>query len=73
MGAYAHMVGFADDYETIAHVHPMGREPVSAAERGGPTLRFHVTPEKAGLLRLWAQVQIDGEQIFAPFTVTVAE
>ena len=73
IGAYAHMVGFADDYETIAHVHPMGRKPASAAERGGPTLRFHVTPEKAGLLRLWAQVQIDGEQVFAPFTVTVAE
>lgn len=73
MGAYAHMVGFSEDYETIAHVHPMGTEPERDTERGGPTLRFHVAPEKAGLIRLWAQVQIGGEQIFAPFTVTVAD
>lgn len=73
MGAYAHMVGFSEDFETIAHVHPMGREPTSDTERGGPTLRFHVTPEKAGLLRLWAQVQVGGDQLFAPFTLNVSE
>lgn len=73
MGAYAHMVGFSEDFETIAHVHPMGKEPTNASERGGPTMRFHVTPEKAGLIRLWTQVQVGGEQVFAPFTLTVAE
>ena len=73
MGAYAHMVGFSEDFETIAHVHPMGREPTSDTDRGGPTLRFHVTPEKAGLIRFWAQVQVGGDQVFAPFTLTVTE
>ncbi len=73
MGAFAHMVGFYDDYQTIAHIHPMGKEPVSNAERGGPTLRFHIEPTQTGYLKLFAQVQINQKQIFAPFTVKVSE
>lgn len=69
MGAFAHMVGFYEDYETIAHIHPMGKEPTEDTERGGPTLRFHIEPEQAGYLKLFAQVQIDGKQVFAPFGV----
>ncbi len=71
MGAFAHMVGFYEDYETIAHIHPMGKEPTEDTERGGPSLRFHIEPEQAGYLKLFAQVQIDGKQVFAPFGVTV--
>lgn len=71
MGAFAHMVGFYEDYETIAHIHPMGKEPTEDTERGGPTLRFHIEPEQAGYLKLFAQVQIDGKQVFAPFGLVV--
>lgn len=71
MGAFAHMVGFYEDYETIAHIHPTGKEPTEDTERGGPTLRFHIEPEKAGYLKLFAQVQIDGKQVFAPLGVLV--
>ena len=71
MGAFAHMVGFYEDYETIAHIHPMGAEPTKDTERGGPTLRFHIEPEQAGYLKLFAQVQIDGKQVFAPFSILV--
>jgi hypothetical protein len=73
MGAFAHMVGFYEDYESIAHIHPMGKEPIKDTERGGPTLRFHIEPEQAGYLKLFAQVQIDGRQVSAPFGVIVLE
>jgi len=71
MGAFAHMVGFYEDYETIAHIHPMGEEPTDDAARGGPSLSFHIEPEKAGYLKLFTQVQIDGKQIFAPFSIRI--
>ena len=71
MSAFAHMVGFYEDYETIAHIHPMGKEPTEDTERGGPTLRFHIEPEQAGYLKLFAQVQIDGKQVFVPFGIVV--
>ena len=72
MGAYAHMVGFAEDYKTIAHIHPMGDEPTKTTDRGGPSLEFHINPEQAGLLRLFVQVQIEGRNVFAPITLNVA-
>ncbi len=73
MGAFAHMVGFYEDYHSIAHIHPIGHEPTEESERGGPMLRFHIEPEHAGYLKLFAQVQVDGQQIFAPFTLFFAE
>ena len=71
MGAFAHVVGFYEDYESIAHIHPMGKEPTEEAERGGPVLSFHIEPEQEGYLKLFAQIQIDGKQIFAPFGLMV--
>ena len=73
MGAFAHMVGFYEDYESIAHIHPLGKEPTQDTARGGRSLRFHIAPEQDGYLKLFAQVQIGGQQIFAPFGVMVAE
>ncbi len=71
MGAFAHMVGFYEDYQSIAHIHPMGEEPTEGTEHGGPTLRFHIEPEQAGYLKLFAQVQIDGKQVFVLFNLEI--
>ncbi len=71
MGAYAHLVGFSEDYKTIAHIHPMGEEPTKETDRGEGKLDFHIAPEQPGLLRLFAQVQIGGKSKFAPFTLTI--
>ena len=71
MGAFAHMVGFYEDYETIAHIHSVDKEPKQTTERGGPTLRFHIEPEQAGYLKLFAQFQINGKQIFVPFGLMI--
>lgn len=71
MGAFAHIVGFSDDWKTVVHIHPMGREPSNSRNRGGPTLEFHMEPEKAGFVKLFAQVRIAGKEIFVPFGFTV--
>ena len=72
MGAYAHLVGFAEDYRTVVHLHPTGAEPKRPADRGGPTLEFKFYPPVAGFVRFYAQVSVGGVSRFARFGVTVA-
>lgn len=71
MGAFAHVVGFNEDYKTVLHIHPLGKEPDSANERGGPELSFHIEFTKTGFVKLFAQFNIDGKDIFAPFGITI--
>ena len=71
MGAFAHVVGFNEDYKTVVHIHPMGNEPREASDRGGPTLQFMFYPPVAGFMRLYCQVSIEGKMTFVPFSVTV--
>ncbi|HAU4258826.1 TPA: hypothetical protein ACGCMH_000600 [Legionella pneumophila] len=71
MGAYTHIVGFNEDFKTVTHVHPMWKEPQNKAERGGPELQFHIEPNKAGFIKLFTQVQINGKTLFAPFGIPV--
>jgi len=72
MGAYAHIVGISEDWTTIAHVHPMGTEPTSESDRGGPAIDFHLEPKHAGFLKLFAQIRVDGHDVFLPFGASVA-
>lgn len=71
MGAFAHMVAFPEDLASVAHVHPMGTEPKTDAERGGPELSFHVEPDKAGFHKFFLQTQIEGKDKFAAFGLKV--
>lgn len=71
MGAFAHIVAFYDDFATVAHVHPMGEEPKSDDQRGGPELSFHLEPEKAGFLKIYVQVKRGGKDIFIPMGVNI--
>jgi hypothetical protein len=71
MGAYAHIVGIGEDWTSIAHVHPLGAGPHAPGDRGGPTLRFHLEPSKPGYLALWAQLRVDGKDVFVPFGIEV--
>lgn len=73
MGAYAHIVGFSDDLKSVVHIHPMGEEPSKESDRGGPELQFHIEPEKAGFIQLYAQVKVNEKEIFAPFGIVVKE
>ncbi|MBA3537868.1 MAG: hypothetical protein H0T84_14870 [Tatlockia sp.] len=73
MGAYAHIVGFSDNFSNVVHIHPMGIEPKKNTDRGGPELAFHIEPQKAGFIKLFAQVKIKGKEYFAPFGVVVQD
>jgi len=71
MGAFAHMVAFPEDLASVTHVHPMGAEPKTAAERGGPELTFHVEGDKPGYHKFFLQTQIGGKDKFAAFGLKV--
>ena len=72
MNAFAHLVGFYEDYRTVVHLHPAGGEILDANARGGPGLDFKIYPPKVGFLRLYCQVQVGGRMIFAPFDLNIA-
>jgi hypothetical protein len=67
MAVFAHLVGFNEDGETVLHMHPIGAPILNESDRGGPVLEFKIYATKPGFTRLFAQVQINGRQIFAPF------
>ena len=71
MNAFAHLVGFYEDYETVVHLHPAGGEILNPDLRGGPTMTFKLYPPKPGFIRLYCQVQVEGKAIFAPFSLNV--
>lgn len=67
MGTFAHIVAFSSDFKTVSHAHPMGSEPKSLQERGGPILEFHFEPTHPGFVKLYAQIKINGQDVFVPF------
>lgn len=72
LGAFAHMIGFSADRNTVVHVHPLGEEPASVDALSGSVLRFHVVTEQAGDMIFYLQVRINGKDIFVPFGQKVA-
>jgi hypothetical protein len=66
MGAFAHLVGFSADKQSVIHCHPLGAEPTHDSERGGPLLRFHVKPDTVGDVQFYVQVRRDNKDIYAP-------
>lgn len=67
MGAYAHLVGFSADGKSIVHTHPIGEEPATANDRGGPTMRFHITPDFTGSSQFYLQFKRGGKESYAAF------
>lgn len=71
MGAYGHIVGFHEGFGAVAHIHPLGAEPESDDDRGASPLNFMLHPENPGFVKLFAQVRLDGKEVFLPFSVFV--
>jgi hypothetical protein len=71
MGAFAHLVAYSEDRRTVLHVHPEGPEVKEAEARGGPILKFKLYAPQPGFYRLYAQVQVNGAQVFVPFNVRI--
>ena len=68
MGDYAHLVAFDESRTGFAHMHPLERR---LAASPGPEVDFLFYSPKTGHHRIWAQVQIAGREVFAPFDVFV--
>ncbi len=73
MNAFAQVVGFYDDQQTVLRLHPIGGDILREDLRGGPYLGFKIYPPRAGLVRFYCQVRIDGRTITVPFCVNVVE
>ncbi len=71
MATFAHLVGFNEDGKTVLHLHPKGPPVLDPQARGGPELDFTFYTSTPGFVRLFAQVQIGGRSIFAPFSLLV--
>ena len=71
MATFAHLVGFNEDYQTVLHMHPAGPPVLQPGARGGPELEFQIYSIKPGFFRLFAQVQVGGVSIFAPFGLQI--
>jgi hypothetical protein len=73
MGAFGHFVGFADDFATVLHLHPIGPLITDPGARSGPELPFYFRSNKTGLFRLFAQVKIEGKDYFPRFVLRVQQ
>lgn len=62
MGAYAHLVGFSKDGESLIHCHPMDVEQNNNGE-----LNFHITPETSGFTKFFLQIKTDDKESMIPF------
>jgi rubrerythrin len=71
MGAFGHFVGFGDEFATVLHLHPVGPLITDPEARGGPELPFYFRSNKTGLIRLFAQVKIEGKDFFPRFVLRV--
>ncbi len=70
MGAFAHIVAFADDFQTILHIHPLGTMP-RPDDLGGPKIEFRLRPTLPGWLRIYAQFSYAGKLHLASFAAPV--
>ena len=73
MGAFIHIVGFAEDGARVIHVHEMGEPPAPGATHAPSDIAFHIEPQKEGFLKLFMQVRADNRDIFAPFGIMVGK
>ena len=72
MGAFAHIVGFMDDRNTVIHGHSHG-EPPHELSRSGPEVPFRFIAPKSGFLKFFVQTQVNGTVMLAKFGFPVEQ
>jgi hypothetical protein len=70
MGSYAHVVAFDAAGSGFAHLHPQNPF-IEGQDPHDPDLEFVFLFKDPGHYRVWAQVIIDGREVFAPFDLLV--
>ena len=71
MGAYAHLVAFDEMRSGFAHLHPVQTDLTLRPDSVHPLLNFKVTIPTPGRYVIWAQINLAGTEIFAPFWFVV--
>jgi len=71
MGAFAHLVAFDEERSGFAHLHPAEIDLTNSPDLLKPELNFKVTIPQPGRYVIWAQVNLGGAEIFAPFWLEV--
>jgi hypothetical protein len=71
MGAFAHLVAFDEARSGFAHLHPMETDLTKPPDALRPELNFRLTIPTPGRYAIWAQVNLGGAEVFAPFWVDV--
>jgi hypothetical protein len=71
MGAFAHLVAFDDARSGFAHLHPKEIDLSQPPDKLRPELNFKVTIPRSGRYVVWAQVNLDGNELFVPFWIEV--
>jgi hypothetical protein len=69
MDARAHLVAFDEACTGFAHLHPLEAEPIE--EGAAQKLGFTLLLTDPGYYRLWAQVKLDGREVYAPFGLSL--
>jgi hypothetical protein len=72
MDAYAHLVAFDRERSGFAHLHPVQTDLVERPDLVRPALNFKITIPQSGSYVIWAQTNVGGREVFAPFWFTVA-
>lgn len=72
MGAFAHLVAFDLDRSGFAHLHPKETDLSKKPDPVAPRLTFDVTIPESGRYAVWAQLVLDGREIYVPFWLQVA-
>ena len=71
MDAFAHLVAFDEQRMGFAHLHPNETDLSRPPEAVHPRLTFKVTLPQAGTYFVWAQLNLAGHEVFAPFKLQV--
>ncbi len=71
MGAFAHLVALDESRSGFAHLHPRETDLAKPPDALRPELNFKVTIPSPGRYAIWAQVNLGGTEVFAPFWVDV--
>jgi hypothetical protein len=66
LGAMAHFVLITEDTQSLLHAHPL-----EASGAGVSSVSAHTTFPRAGLYKLWVQLQRRGEVITVPYVLRV--
>ena len=71
MDAFAHLVAFDGERSGFAHLHPVAAGPARPAPAPRTDLDFKLTIPRAGRYTIWAQLSLEGREVFVPFQLEV--